>query len=84
MQTIPVGQTSTAVTWTPPTATDNVTPTAQIIEVSTHSPGATFSVGTPTTVGYIFRDQAGNENTQCSFTVTVQGMEYVRLIGLLV
>ena len=75
VETIPVGQASTAVTWTPPTATDNVTPPSQIIVISTHNPGANFNVGVSTTVMYIFRDEAGNENTQCYFTITVEGTD---------
>ena len=70
-QTVAAGQTTTAVTWTPPTATDNVTPTDQIITVGTHTPGQQFPIGT-TPVSYIFTDQASNEAT-CSFNVIVQG-----------
>ena len=65
MQTVAVGQTTAAVTWIPPTATDNVTPTNQITMVTTHTSGQQFPVGT-TAVSYIFRDLAGNEAT-CTF-----------------
>ncbi len=64
-------QATTAVTWTPPTATDNITPDNLITTVATHSPGATFGVGA-TQVSYIFTDQAGNDAT-CSFNVIVSG-----------
>ena len=63
------GQGTIAVTWTPPTATDNITPTNQITTVATHSPGQQFPVGT-TPVRYMMRDAAGNEAT-CSFNVNV-------------
>ena len=69
-QTVAAGQTSAAVTWTPPTATDDTTPTGQVVSFTTHSPGQQFPVGT-TPVSYIFRDLAGNEAT-CSFNVIVQ------------
>ena len=70
-QIVAAGQTSATVIWTPPTATDNVTPTDQITMVATHAPGGQFPVGT-TTVTYIFMDQAGNDAT-CSFNIIVQG-----------
>ncbi len=57
------------VTWMPPAATDNITPDNLINTVATHSPGATFGVGT-TTVSYIFSDQAGNDAT-CTFRVDI-------------
>ena len=72
-QTVAAGQTTAAVTWTEPTATDNVTPANQITMLATHSPGQQFAVGT-TAVSYIFRDLAGNEAT-CSFNVIVQSSE---------
>ena len=59
------------VTWTPPTATDNITPDNLITTVATHSPGGSFGVGT-TAVSYVFTDQAGNDAT-CSFNVNVLG-----------
>ncbi|XP_072013682.1 uncharacterized protein [Amphiura filiformis] len=61
--------TSTQVTWTPPTATDDsgITPT----RFSSHDPGNTFSQGI-TFVTYTFMDAAGNEATPCVFSVTVQ------------
>ncbi|XP_072051833.1 hyalin-like [Amphiura filiformis] len=62
--------TSTQVTWTPPTATDDsgITP----IRFSSHDPGNTFNQGI-TFVTYTFMDAAGNEATPCVFSVTVQG-----------
>lgn len=55
-----------AVTWTPPTATDNcTTPTL----TSSHQPGAVFPFGT-TTVTYTAKD-AANNMANCTFTVTV-------------
>ena len=74
-QTVAAGQTTATVTWTPPTATDNVTPVNQITTVATHAPGQQFPVGT-TPVSYIFRDLAGNEAT-CSFNVVVQSELWV-------
>ena len=64
------GSTSIAVTWTPPTATDNVTPANQITVLATHRPNQMFTTGT-TTVRYTFLDAARNE-AMCSFNVIVQ------------
>ena len=74
-QTVAAGQTTAAVTWTPPTATDNITPTDQITVVATHTSGQQFPVGT-TPVSYIFRDLAGNEAT-CTFNVNVQSKLFI-------
>jgi len=63
---------SAAVSWTAPTAADALSGLADF--VSTHNPGATFAVGTPTTVTYTATDNAGNVST-CSFTVTVNDTE---------
>jgi hypothetical protein len=52
--------------WTPPTATDNC---GAVTTSSTHSPGATFPVGT-TPVTYTFTDGSSLSST-CSFNVTV-------------
>lgn len=60
------GQTSAAVTWVAPTATDNC---SGVILTSSHQPGAIFPCGN-TTVIYTARDGCGNTAT-CSFTVTV-------------
>ncbi len=68
-QTVPNAQATTAVTWIPPTATDNITPDNLINTVATHSPGGSFGVGT-TAVSYIFSDQAGNDAT-CTFNVII-------------
>jgi gliding motility-associated-like protein len=54
------------VSWTPPTPSDNCSIASF---VSTHSPGATFNLGT-TTVTYTATDGAGNTST-CTFNVTV-------------
>ena len=62
--------TTVVVTWTPPTATDNVTPASQLNNpFISHSPGDLFPVG-PTAVSYIFIDAAGNRAT-CLFNVIV-------------
>jgi predicted outer membrane repeat protein len=62
------GVTSAVVTWTAPTASDNVGVTSF---TSTHAPGASFPVGV-TTVTYTARDAANNIRT-ASFTITVGG-----------
>ena len=57
------------VTWTPPTATDNCSPT---VTISSNFPsGSCFLIGT-TEVVYNARDQQGNIAT-CSFKITVVG-----------
>ena len=59
-----------AVTWTPPTVTDNCSPLLGATTLtSTHTPGQLFFAGI-TTVTYIATDAAGN-STSCSFNVTV-------------
>ena len=64
------GDTTVAVTWTIPTATDNVTPASQLNNpFVSHSPGDLFPIAT-TPVTYIFQDAAGNQAT-CSFDVIV-------------
>jgi len=63
------GGTSTAVSWGPPQATDNVGIASL---TSTHQSGDRFPAGT-TTVVYTARDAAGNQST-ASFTVTVGGV----------
>lgn len=61
--------TTTAVgTWTPPTATDNCTPTPSVS--STHASGFAFPIGT-TNVVYTATD-AKNNTATCRFSVTVQ------------
>ena len=59
------------VNWTPPTLSDNC-PGA--LSNSTHFPDDFFPVGT-TTVTYSGSDVAGNDATDCSFTVTVTDNE---------
>ena len=70
-QTVPAAGQTVAVTWTDPTATDNVTPTNQIIGTQTHTSGTQFGVGT-TTVTYLFQDAAGN-SALCTFDVVITG-----------
>ncbi len=65
------GQQSIAISWTEPTATDDITPANQIISVSSHQPNQLFTVGT-NIITYLFRDEAGND-VRCSFSVVVQG-----------
>jgi hypothetical protein len=63
------GTCDATVTWTAPTAADNcTTPTT----VSSHAPGATFTLGT-TTVTYTATDGVGNSGS-CAFTVTVSDL----------
>ena len=80
--TMPVasaGDTAVVVTWTPPTATDNVTPASQLnAPFVTHSPGDMFLIAT-TTVTYIFIDAAGNQ-APCSFNVIVT-CEYLYFVS---
>jgi hypothetical protein len=68
-QTATAGACSAAVTWTPPSTTDNCSTTL----TSTHNPGDSFNVGT-TTVTYTSTDASGNVATS-SFTVTVTDNE---------
>ena len=64
-QNVALGTTSTIVSWTEPTATDNsgVTPAV----TRSHQPGESFPIGT-TIVRYTFTDQAGNSEF-CSFDI---------------
>jgi hypothetical protein len=55
-------------TWTEPSATDNCDGSVAYFSRS-HAPGSTFPKGV-TTVSYIYKDAAGNEDS-CKFTVTV-------------
>jgi gliding motility-associated-like protein len=66
---VPVGPSgcTAAVTWTPPTATDNCA--GSLIPTSPDAPGATFGLGAHTIV-YTADDGHGNQST-CSFVVTV-------------
>ena len=66
------GLTTAAVSWTEPSATDNVGVTSF---TTTHAPGDSFPLGT-TTVTYTARDDAGLE-TDASFQVTVQRRDFV-------
>ncbi|KAF0204274.1 MAG: hypothetical protein FD170_592 [Bacteroidetes bacterium] len=58
------------VSWTEPTATDNCTPSGDLVWTKSHLPGATFPVGT-TTVTYTVRDASNNVSNPCTFNVTV-------------
>ena len=58
-----------AVSWTPPTATDNSGEATSLTSI--HNPGDLFKIGT-TTVTYTATDPYSNEAT-ASFTVTVTG-----------
>ena len=69
-QTIPATQTLAVVSWTAPTATDDVSTPDQILRVATHAPNSAFAVGT-TTVTYIFSDAAGND-ALCMFDIIIQ------------
>ena len=70
-RTVPAAGQTVAVTWTVPTATDNVTPVNQILMTQTHAPGSQFGVGS-TEVRYLFQDAAGN-SALCIFNVVVSG-----------
>ncbi|MCG9911082.1 MAG: HYR domain-containing protein [Flavobacteriales bacterium] len=65
-----------SVTWTPPTATDNC---SIVTLTSNFNPGDFFPVGT-STVTYTATDAAGNI-AQCSFTVTVNDVEFPAVTG---
>lgn len=66
--TLPPTSSEVAVTWEPPTATDDAsTP----IVTSDREPGNMFGFGS-TTVTYTARDSQGVEDT-CSFTVRIEG-----------
>ena len=65
-----LGTCDAQVSWTEPTATDNIGVTSF---TSDHKPGETFPVGA-TTVTYTARDAAGN-TAICSFVVTVEDEE---------
>jgi hypothetical protein len=64
------GQCTASVGWTEPTAADNVGLTGM---TSTHSPGASFPIGT-TNVTYVATDVHGNA-AQCVFSITVTDHE---------
>ncbi|MEW5802576.1 MAG: HYR domain-containing protein, partial [bacterium] len=67
----PLGQCEAAVSWTPPTFTDNCGP---VTVTSNHNPGDIFPAGS-TLVTYTASDACGNASAACSFTVTVTGGE---------
>ena len=66
-----LGECEADVTWTVPTSADNCSGGTL---TSTHNPGDTFAVGTPTTVTYTATDASGSVTTS-SFTVTVNDTE---------
>lgn len=63
-----------AVSWTPPTATDNC---AVVASSSTYNPGDFFEVGNYT-VAYTFYDAAGL-SVSCSFTITINPVPDVQV-----
>ena len=71
--TAPAGATSTVVTWTEPTATDNSG--LPVTRTSDRSPGQSYPLGT-TSVEYVFTDASRN-TAFCRFVVTVTG-KYLR------
>ncbi|MEW5802575.1 MAG: HYR domain-containing protein, partial [bacterium] len=72
---ITVAAAAGAVSWTPPTFTDNCSP---VTVTSTHNPGDIFPVGS-TLVTYTASDACGNVSTACSFMVTVTAGEPLTL-----
>ncbi|HPR26299.1 HYR domain-containing protein, partial [Lentimicrobium sp.] len=58
------------VSWTEPTATDNCTPSGNLVWTKSHLPGSVFNVGT-TAVTYTVTDGSGNVSNPCTFNVTV-------------
>ncbi len=66
-RTVEVGDTSEAVSWIEPYATDNSGMAPMV--TMTHEPGDYFTVGV-TQVHYTFTDQAGNSAT-CAFNVHI-------------
>ena len=66
---VTAGRCDATVSWTPPTATDNCTSSANLNWTNNHSPGGVFPVGT-TTVTYTVNDEAGLQSN-CSFDVTI-------------
>ena len=68
------GECTAVVYWSEPIASDNCTPSHQIIKESSVESGEVFSVG-PTRVLYRAFDAMGNESAVQSFTVTVEDKE---------
>ncbi|XP_072018798.1 hyalin-like isoform X2 [Amphiura filiformis] len=69
IRTVPSGQTSIAVSWIEPTATDD---SGQVPNpIFTHAPNSVFDIGT-TQVIYIFTDASNNRAT-CTFNVQLSG-----------
>ena len=73
--TAQAGATSSPVTWTEPTATDNFGQQVTNI-VQTHQPGQLFAVGQTSQVSYRFTANSGAQAV-CTFTVTVNGKKTV-------
>jgi len=74
------GLSTAGVTWTPPTASDNVDGPVTPVQTAGPTPGAAFPLGT-TTITYSATDAAGNVAT-ASFTVTVGDAEAPVLAGV--
>ena len=74
------GSSSAIVTWTLPTASDNVDGPIAPTQTAGPTPGSAFSLGT-TTVTYSATDSAGNTAT-LSFTVTVSDSEDPMISGV--
>jgi len=68
------GEDTAVVTWTVPTATDNVDGAVTPVQTAGPAPGSAFPLGN-TTITYTATDTAGNVAT-ASFTVTVAQQEY--------
>jgi len=64
------GHCDAVVTWTEPTATDNCTPSGNLVWSKSHTPGSTFPAGT-TTVTYTATDASNNSSLACSFNIIV-------------
>ncbi|XP_038068280.1 mucin-3A-like isoform X2 [Patiria miniata] len=65
--TVPFGSAGTTVTWTEPTATDNL---GTVFTSRTRDPGSFFATGTVTDITYSFADANGN-TARTTFTVTI-------------
>ena len=78
VQTAP-GECSAPASWHLPVASDNCTPTSEIIIEGSAAPGSVFPVG-ETTVYYHAYDAMGNQSATHSFTVTVKDNEFPQLV----
>ena len=73
------GECSAPASWHLPVASDNCTPTSEIIIEGSAAPGSVFPVG-ETTVYYHAYDAMGNQSATHSFTVTVKDNEFPQLV----